>query len=139
MAVAGIKKPTMTPESQIAALASLDGPPLFVIHKPIHDPFGYYRENAHGYTTLAEAWTVTEEVGKRYIGGRPTDYDRVVLEPAPTKPYLTNFDPTIRLIQKRGMQTVLHETFWITATPASLAADLLKAEGLWQDDEKGKE
>jgi len=51
----------MTPEQINAAIAEACGVKLFVIHKPIHNPFGYYRENAHGYTSnLAEAWKVTE-------------------------------------------------------------------------------
>lgn len=58
---------------------------LFVIHKPIHDPFGYYRENAYGYTTLSDAWRVPWDVAMRYVSGRPTDPDRVIAEPAPPR------------------------------------------------------
>lgn len=72
----------MTEQEINVAIASLL-PKLFVIHKPCHDPFGYYRENGQGYTTLEGAWTVTEEVAKKYASGRPTDFDRVVAEPAP--------------------------------------------------------
>ena len=77
----------MTPERIRIVIAEECGRRMFVIHKPIRDPFGYYRENGNGYTTLENAWQVTEEVGRRHIGGKPTDFDRVVLEPAPIPNY----------------------------------------------------
>lgn len=135
----------MKPEDQIKALSELDEA-LFVIHKPIHDPFGYYRKEACGYTILSEAWRVTEEVGLKYIGGRSTDHDRVILEPAPTKPYTTSFDAIIPLIQKRWRSHTMADgtkwqlRFWKTLgehecmlfnSPSKLCEALLCAEEKW--------
>jgi len=83
----------MTPEAQRIAIHAACGHSLFVIKKPIHSPFCYYRENAAGYTSsLSDAWKVTEEVGKKYVSGRPTDSDRVILEPVPAPDYLNDLN-----------------------------------------------
>lgn len=82
----------MAPEQQRIAIAEWCGDRLFVIHKPIRDPFGYYRENAQGYTNLEHAWRVTEGVAKRYVGGKPTEADRVIMEPAPLPDYLNDLN-----------------------------------------------
>jgi hypothetical protein len=144
----------MNDNAQLVALAELDEK-LYVIHKP----FGYYRKDAHGYTTLEYAWRVTHEEGMKHIGGRPTDYDRVVLEPAPTKPYLTSYDAIIPLVVKHveindngnvkpafvfELCRLLKINFvWsnaydlctamLKATPAQLAEALLRAVGKWKE------
>lgn len=83
----------MTQEQQRVAIAEWVGPKLFVLHKPIHDPFGYYREDAQGYTGhISEAWKVTEEVARKHVSGRPTDPDRVIAEPAPLPDYCNDLN-----------------------------------------------
>lgn len=80
----------MTDQEINEAIYEAVGEKKFVICKPIHHPFCYYRKDARGYTNnINEAWHVTEEVAKQHIGGRPTDPDRVVVEPAP-RPLFTD-------------------------------------------------
>jgi len=89
---------SLTTEQKNVRIAESMGPKLFVIHKPIHDPFGLYRPNARGYTNnLADAWKVTEEEGKKYVSGRPADTDRVVLLPAPHPAYFTDLNAAVTL------------------------------------------
>ena len=125
----------MNAQDQIKALAELDGPPLFVIRKPIHDPFGYYRKDACGYCGLNEAWRVTEEVGRLHIGGRPTDHDRVILEPAPTKPYLTSYDAILPLVQKQpvAIKIEIMSRCCLLDAPTQLCEALLRATGKWRE------
>ncbi len=79
----------MTPEDKTKLrirLCEAAGPKLYVIRKPMHDPFGFYRPEAKGYTgSLAEAWKVTKEVAEKYIchGKAALEPDRVIMEPAP--------------------------------------------------------
>lgn len=73
------------------AIADLSGPRLYVLRKPIHDPFGYYRDNACGYTgSAAGAWKVTEEEAKKYITGPAykNEPDKVIMEPAAVPNYV---------------------------------------------------
>lgn len=137
----------MTPEAQQAAISEVVKPKLFVIHKPIHDPFGYYREKGHGYTTLAEAWRVTEEVGKQYIGGRSTDPDRVILEPAPSPDYLTDLnamhEAEMTIANAKGEMPQAWYSHIVRicgsngkamrATAAQRREAFLRTLGLWQD------
>lgn len=133
-------------------VAEAIGNPLYVIRKPIHAPFEYYRENAAGYTTLAEAWRVTEEIGRRYISGRPHDSDRVVMELAPTPSFSTSrdacatFEATItdRRTYNMNLEEAVRESFqdWrimdpeerffevITATPRQRCIAFLRMKGV---------
>lgn len=150
----------MKPEAQRIAIAEAAGQKLFVIHKQIHDPFGYYREKGHGYTTLVEAWRVTEEVGKKYIGGRPTDPDRVILEPAPLPDYPTDLNAmheaeealfssrpgfyerssvtalcaVLGLDEDTGMHDKRTIRQLLNATAAQRAEAFLRTIGKWTDD-----
>lgn len=130
----------MTPQDQIEALAELDGPPLFLIHKPIHDPFGYYRKDAKGYTnSIHEAWHVTEEVGRQYATSEhyKNEPDRVVLVPAPQKPYITSYDAIIPLLEKQERKLrckVMALLYMDGATPAQLCEVLLRETGKWRSD-----
>lgn len=91
----------MKPEKINIAIAELRGVNLFVIRKPIHAPSSYYRENACGYTmSLNEAWKVPEDVAKKYICGRPTDPDRVIMEPAPPPDYLNDANECVKLLEE---------------------------------------
>lgn len=90
----------MTEQEINAAIDEALGPKLFVLHKPIHDPFGYYRENAHGYTNnILEAWKVPWEVAQKYITYSDSYQDKVVAEPAPTPNYTRDLN-AIRAIRK---------------------------------------
>lgn len=145
----------MNAEKQQIAIAS-KLPKLFVIHKPIHDPFGYYRENGHGYTTLDQAWRVTEDVARKHITGPAyeNEPDRVVMEPAPIPDYLNDLN-AVHEVEKiyastqyfyelqtvcgmpRGLvlydiESIKHI---ITATAAQRAEALLRAMGLWEDEQ----
>ncbi len=141
----------MTPEAQRRAIADCM-PKLFVIRKQIHDPFGYYREKAAGYTTRAEAWQVTEEEGRKYISGRPTDNDRVVLEPAPMPDYPSDLnamhkaEETLTNEQQRdyfnelsitsGARAGEHPLYAFTichATAAQRAEAFLRTLNLWTE------
>ncbi len=89
----------MTHDEQQKAIAELVAPKLFVIRKPKHDPFGYYRENAAGYTSsVSEAWKVTEEIGRKYqmysdaAKGSEAWRDRVILEPVPAPDYTSDLN-----------------------------------------------
>lgn len=80
----------MTPEQINTVIAEWCGEKLFVIRKPIHDPFGYYRKNAQGYTcNINEAWKVTAEVAAKYTTGPAyeNEPDKVIAEPAPIPNY----------------------------------------------------
>lgn len=71
-----------------AAFQEAFEPRLFVIYKPIHGEWGYYREKGAGYTSRDKAWRVTEQEGAKYVTGRKTDPDRVILHPAPQHDYI---------------------------------------------------
>lgn len=91
----------MEPTKQRIAIAEACGVRLFVLHKPIHDPFGYYRENACGYTgNITEAWRVTAEVARKYATGRSDEPDRVIAKPAPAPDYLNDLNAITAALTK---------------------------------------
>ena len=83
----------MTNQEINIAIAEACGLRLFVLHKPLHDPFGYYRENANGYTNdIEKAWRVTAEIAAKYVNGREDQPDRVIAEPAPVPNYCNDLN-----------------------------------------------
>jgi len=78
----------MTDQEMRIAIEEACGLKVFVLHKLYHDPFGYYRENANGYTNdIEKAWHVTAEVAAKYVNSRKDQPDRVIAEHAPTPDY----------------------------------------------------
>jgi len=85
----------MKQEKQRIAIAEACGPKLYMICKPIHAPFCYYRPNAKGYTNnTSEAWKVTAEEAKKHVTGKSYEGepDRVISEPAPLPDYLNDLN-----------------------------------------------
>jgi len=143
----------MTPEKQRAALAKIT-PPMWLIFKPIYGQTGYYRENASGYTSIKDAWRVTEEVGRKKVSGRPTDNDRVVLVPAPLPDYLNDRNAIYALLEqiedsewdefaelldyvtyKENRRPHQRRKDIFTASCGQLCRAFLEFKGLWEETE----
>lgn len=144
----------MTPDKINKAIAEWMNLRLFVIHKPIHDPFGYYRENAHGYTSnINEAWKVTAEVAAKYTTGPAyeNEPDKVIAEPAPIPNFYKDLNACreavnklselervefIKLIAARPSREWLPLIILEVVTdPELMSCYLLRTIGRWEEGE----
>lgn len=150
-----------TPESTEwkRSLIAEQFPKLFVIYKGCNDPFGYYRKDAAGYTTIEHAWQVSEEVGLKEVCGRDTDPDRVRLKPAPIPDYFRDLNACremeqamtdeqyrkwsethlldaicndLPITQKGGLKMPAKMARWYSATAAQRAEAFGLTLGLWK-------
>lgn len=126
----------MTDEAMISALAELDGSAnLFTLMKRGL----YYRPNSKGYTSnISEAWLISESEADKFV--YPHD-EPVTKHRAPNKPFLTDYNPILKLIQKQSLEIkraiaqqllMIQESFYmLDATPRQLCIVLLKAHNLY--------
>ena len=146
----------MTPEHQnevIEQIFSGKQGPEYVIHRRCYGPFGYYRENARGYTDLEHAWRVPLEVAQGYQGGREDDSDRVRAVRAPVRDFYgdlnemaraersldeASWDDYVRWIEKvaapgRSLSNIQAEWVVATASSAQRAEAFLRVHNAWEE------
>lgn len=106
----------------VAAMAGVAR--LFVLRKPIYDPYGYYRPDACGYTSrLSEAWKVTEEQGRPHVTSALLP-DKVIMEPLPLPPYATSADAVMPLLERDGwVALITHSKTWTHASFSPLGEE----------------
>lgn len=130
-------------------------PRLFIIRKPMHAPFQYYREDACGYTNnIADAWKVSEDVARKHSCGDAKDHDRVIYEPAPIPNYASDLNAihkawqTLTHVQKLAYRSELaliaaresinRQSCWMEDIAAEFGPEaFLRVVGKWTDEKGG--